>query len=330
MKPKDSIVMISVPLFQEVIPVDFSHEEAQFAGHESFALRYSWLSKGLQAFSKNPHLFHSDSAGLELGVGSDMVRAIYYWLRAARLINVGPKSTAAVTILGNMIFDETTGADPYLEDEGTLWLIHWLIASNSRLATTFFWFFNYYHKADFTALELSTALNDFAQDRILHSKRSTLATRQRAIQVLLRMYTQSRSNSQAPIEDALDSPVSSLGLINHSTGDRTYLSKSDSRMSLPNEIVGFAILQVMQSRGASSIPIEDLMFANLDSCAPGSVFRLTENDLVRIIEDLIKTMPGDFELRDSGGINQLYLLAEPSPLALLRKYYDRSNSEVAQ
>ena len=324
--------MINVPFFQEVNTVDFCHEDAQFAGHESFPLRYSWLSKGYQALSKNPHLFDSDSAALELGVGSSMVKSILYWLKAARLIHVGhkPKSTLAVTTLGNMIFEEATGADPYLEDEGTLWLIHWLIASNSRLATTYFWFFNYYHKADFTALELSTALNDFAQDRILHSKRSTPATRQRAIQVLLRMYTQSRSNSQAPIEDALDSPVSSLGLINHSTGDRTYLSKSDSRMSLPNEIVGFAILQVMQSRGASSIPIEDLMFANLDSCAPGSVFRLTENDLVRIIEDLIKTMPGDFELRDSGGINQLYLLAEPSPLALLRKYYDRSNSEVAQ
>jgi len=329
MKPKDSIVMISVPLFQEVIPVDFSHEEAQFAGHESFALRYSWLSKGFQAFSKNPHLFHSDSAGLELGVGSNMVRAIYYWLRAARLINVGPKSTAAVTILGNMIFDETTGADPYLEDEGTLWLIHWLIASNSRLATTFFWFFNYYHKADFTALELTTALNDFAQDKISQPKRSTPATRQKAVQVLLRMYTQSRSNLRAPIEDALDSPVSSLGLINHSSGDRSYLSKPTSRTSLPSEIVGFAILQVMHSLGASSIPIEDLMFASSDCCAPGSVFRLTENDLVRMIEDLNKSMPGNFELRDSGGINQLYLLVELDPLTLLRKYYDLPSSEMA-
>jgi hypothetical protein len=85
----------------------------------------------------------------------------------------------------------------------------------------------------------------------------------------------------------------------------------------------------MHSQGASSIPIEDLMLASLDSCAPGSVFRLTENDLVRIIEDLIKTMPGNFELRDSGGINQLYLLADINPLSILRKYYDLPISEVA-
>lgn len=321
--------MINIPLFQEVNPVDFCHEKAQFAGHYSFALRYSWLSKGYQAFIKNPHLFNSDSAGLELGVGSHMVLSIHYWLRAARLIHDEPKSTAAVTTLGNLIFDETTGADPYLEDEGTLWLIHWLIASNSRLATTYFWFFNFYHKSEFTALELSTALNDFAQDKISKTKRSTPATRQKAVQVLLRMYTQSRSSSRAPIEDALDSPVSSLGLINHSTGDRSYLSRPTSRMSLPSEIVGFAILQVMHSQGASSIPIEDLMLASIDSCAPGSIFRLTENDLVRIIEDLIKTMPENFELRDSGGINQLYLLADINPLALLRKYYDLPISEVA-
>ena len=313
--------MITKELFGDMASVSFNPEEAFFGGHESFALRYSWLSKGFQAFSKNCDIFQSDTAAMELGVGSNMVKSISFWLKAARLIRVESRTTPSVTDLGLLIFDRTTGADPYLEDEGTLWLIHWLIASNAKLATTYFWFFNYYHKPEFTALELGVALDDFVNDRVAQSQRSTIGTRQKAAQVMLRMYTQSRSSARAPIEDALDSPVSSLGLINHATGDRSYQSRLEDRRSLPPEIIGFAVLQLFDSLAVSSIPIEDLMFSQLGSCAPGSVFRLSENSLIRTIEELIIAIPNTLELRDSGGTNQLYLLRRLDPLDLLKNYY---------
>jgi hypothetical protein len=43
--------------------------KASFGRHETFALRYSWLTKGFQAFTKNPTVFSSDKTTIDLGVG---------------------------------------------------------------------------------------------------------------------------------------------------------------------------------------------------------------------------------------------------------------------
>jgi hypothetical protein len=58
-----------------------------FSRHETFALRYSWLTKGFQAFTKNPEIFSSDEATIDLGVGKNRVNAIKYWLRATSILN---------------------------------------------------------------------------------------------------------------------------------------------------------------------------------------------------------------------------------------------------
>jgi hypothetical protein len=42
--------------------------KASFGRHETFALRYSWLTKGFQTFTKNPAIFSSDEATIDLGV----------------------------------------------------------------------------------------------------------------------------------------------------------------------------------------------------------------------------------------------------------------------
>ena len=61
--------------------------KASFGRHETFALRYSWLTKGFQAFTKNPATFSSDEATIDLGVGKNRVNAIKYWLRATSMLD---------------------------------------------------------------------------------------------------------------------------------------------------------------------------------------------------------------------------------------------------
>ena len=39
----------------------FNPKKASFGRHETFALRYSWLTKGFQAFNKNRIFFHQMS-----------------------------------------------------------------------------------------------------------------------------------------------------------------------------------------------------------------------------------------------------------------------------
>ena len=47
----------------------FNSKKASFGRHETFALRYSWLTKGFQAFESNHAIFSSDESTIELGVG---------------------------------------------------------------------------------------------------------------------------------------------------------------------------------------------------------------------------------------------------------------------
>jgi len=295
----------------------FNSTKAAFGRHETFALRYSWLTKGYQEVSKNSSIFSSDEATVVLGVGKNMVNAIRYWLQAAQLIVPG-KSGFNTTPLGDDIFGKK-GFDRYLEDEATIWLVHWLIASNPELATGWYWFFNKFHKPEFTSQEAATALLDFAKQNI-QSKFSATTVKQ-DLAIVLRMYARSKGNTRTPIEEALDSPLSLLGLITQAPGGRTYYSRTLEREALPISIFGFAVAQLFEAMNVSELPIEDLMYAKSGYPAPGAVFRLTENAMITKLEKLIHQMPGIFEIRETAGIHQIYLLEKVDPMVFLQFHY---------
>lgn len=303
----------------------FNPKQTSFGRHETFSLRFSWLTKGYQAFKKMPEIFNADNATVELGVGKNMVASIRYWLRACQIIEA---DSSSITDIGESIFNEKSGFDPYLEDEATIWLLHWLLASNPRAATSWYWFFNKYHKPEFTSQELVTSLNDFVKDVIINGKKPSLATLKNDAQLIHRMYTQSKGNGRTPLEEALDSPLALLRLMSQSAGGRRYISRPEARSTLPLAILGFAVIQVMQSRDLKSIPIEDLMYSRGNFYAPGAVFRLTENDLITKLEKLVNYLPGILDIRDTAGIHQLFLIKECTPVEYLQAHY-KNTSEVA-
>jgi len=297
----------------------FLSDKVAFGRHETFALRYSWLSKGFHALKDKPTVFDDDDAVVDLGVGRNMVSAIRYWLRACQLIT--PQKPDEPESIGTLIFDYETGLDPYIEDEATIWLIHWLLATNSTMATSLFWFFNKFHKPEFTAEELQTALADFINNQVIEKKRPSASTVKKDALLLPRMYAQSKGNARRPLEEALDSPLSLLGLVTHSTGSRTYQFKPKARPSLPIGIFAFATSQLIQEYGVKSIPIEDLMYSKNNFAALGSVFRLTEADLITKLELMVSYMPGFFEIRETAGIHQLFQLKAVEPIMYIHKHY---------
>lgn len=297
----------------------FNPKKTSFGRHETFALRYGWLTKGYQAVDINDKVFTDDDATMILGVGKNMVASIRYWLIACQVLI---QDTLESTDTGYIIFDDTNGLDKYLEDEATIWLLHWLLATNPNNATSWYWFFNKFHKAEFTSLELTTALTDFVNDTIIEGKKPSANTLKNDAQLLHRMYTQSKVTARAPLEDSLDSPFSLLRLVSQSSDGRRYISRPEARESLPLVVFGYAVLQVMQARNIKSIPIEELMYSRDKYFAPGAVFRMTENGLMTKVEQLILAMPGFFEIRDTAGIHQLFLLKECCIKNFLRENYN--------
>src|SRR5262245_17334681 len=104
-------------------------EKPTFSGHESFQCRNLWLKKGFD-FVKSKKSFNSEDAVVHLGVGKNMVNSIRFWMRAFNLLTTDDK----LTEFAHKLLDDD-GYDPYIEDEGTLWLLHYQLLKKGFAST---------------------------------------------------------------------------------------------------------------------------------------------------------------------------------------------------
>jgi hypothetical protein len=303
----------------------FHRDQAAFGRHQTFAVRYGWLSKGFQALKRNPNILRSDEAIAELGVGKNMVESIGYWMRAFQLVE--PDSSKP-TEIGSKLFS-ARGYDPYLEDEATIWLLHWLLVTNPSQATSWYWFFNRFHKNEFSAEELVTALTDFVRDQIKDIKQPAASTLKSDATLIPRMYTQSKLHKHMPIEEALDSPLALLGLIRHTPRERIFVSAPANRHGLPASVIGFAVSQLFSARSSDVLPVDELMYGQSEFPAIGAVFRLTEQGLLAKLEELVRLLPGFYQLNETAGVHQLYQLQPVDPMMYLERHYALSTEGEA-
>lgn len=299
-------------------------QKVAFNRHESFHLRFGWLTKGFREIKKESDIFSKDYAIEALGVGKNMANSIRYWLKATKMVAHEPKGSHLVpSPLGENLLG-ANGWDPYLEDEGTIWLIHWLLATNPEEATSWYWFFNLFHKPEFTNQEAANALLDFVKENT--SKKIAQTSIKKDCAVLLRSYTQS-NESIKNIEEMLDSPLSLLRLISYSPATKRYQSLLVFRDDLPVLIFAYAVIEILHTRNVQEIPIEDLMYSDGIYPALGLVFRMTESDLLSKIEQLIDKFPDHFNLDETAGVHQLFYLNKLDPFDCLKLYYNFGETE---
>jgi hypothetical protein len=303
--------------------VKLDPKRTAFGRHETFPLRYAWLTKGFGAICDRTDIFSQpDRAMVRLGVGRNMVNAIQYWLQAARLVTFS-EGRAQPTDIGDMLMGEE--GDRFLEDETTLWLLHWLIASNAELATGFFWFFNRFALPRFQEADFRTGLADFvAQELPVERSQSTLKS---DTSTLLRMYALAHNPKQAPEEDHLDTPMAQLRLVEQLGKGGEYRSPRAVRPYLPPLALHFALAECFggAAQRHAAIPVRDLVYGNGQEAAPGAVFRLSEEGFMASLGHVLKHWPGQYELRETAGIHQIYQLRPGAdPLAILADHYRRA------
>lgn len=179
-------------------------------GHESFILRDGWLTKGLRAVANDARVFSNKSGADALGVGTNMAKAIRYWMKTAKLTEEPATKGVLLTNLGRMVLEE----DPYLEDIFTVWLIHCNIACNYEQATLWNLFFNEinltsaFTRDDLFKLEKELFIRSTGEDAEKISERSMRDD----CAAILAMYTAKGSQEDDP-EDKKISPFAELGLI---------------------------------------------------------------------------------------------------------------------
>lgn len=298
---------------------------ASFGRHESFPLRFGWITKGLREIASDPGVFGREDATIILGVGKNMVAAIKYWLLAAGLATSSGRDLIP-TKIAEVAFGED--GDPYLEDDATIWLLHWMLASTPGRATAIYWFFNHFHKPTFTSAEAAASLADFAKQEL--TVRTAATTLKRDAQLVLRMYTRTSGGTRLTLEDALDSPLAMLNL-QERLDARHWRSMPMDRPELPLNVLAFAVAQLFEHRArsaragrhdrANQLAMQNLMYSSQSHCAPGAVFRLTEEGLVQKLEALCEAFPETLGLSRTAGVFQLYKRGSLDAVSLLETHY---------
>jgi hypothetical protein len=292
-----------------------SKPRLSFAGHETFVFRSGWLTKAVEAVRADSEIFSREDAIVRLGVGKNMVRSIRHWALATGVLQEEPKSrgvTLSVSEFGQFLLGEQ-GRDRYLEDQSTLWLLHWQLLSNPARCTTWRWAFSALPSNEFTRATLQDALIDAANRT--GEKTPSESTVRRDVEVFVRTYVPSRFSSASVPEESLDCPLVELELLEESDGIVHFVR--GPKDSLSDEVFAFAVAAFWQSTATNS---ETLSFSDLSygMGAPGSAFKLDENSLVERLERLDSVTDGALVYGDTAGLKQLYRRDVRSPLEYLQ------------
>ena len=296
---------------------DEKNTKLTFSGHETFHCRHLWLKKGYE-FVKKGNKFSNEDAVLELGVGKNMVSGINFWMRAFGIID----KDGILTEFAKYILDDT-GKDPYLEDEATLWLLHYQLVTQN-IASTYSLIFNElrrerieFTKDNFIAFVLRKA----EELNISQINKNTVAT---DFEVLTKMYIRTDAQSKDK-EDTFSGLLTELNIIQEEkrkVDEKVtvfYSVPTDEKSLIPDEVLLFGILDKDEfDKSISLYSIEQ----GKDQI--GSVFAIGRTGLVNKIESITtnpKLKKFGIVFNDNAGIKELQFQKKPNKFEILNNYY---------
>jgi hypothetical protein len=251
-----------------------------FGRHETFHIRDGWLSKGVDAISKDPRSLHIVDAHHSLGVGTNMLKAIRYWVEAAGLA----ETTGKISTEREMHLTETgklvKNYDPYMDHDGTWWVVHAGLATNKALATTLHWLFNHGPSSRFRLEDLEQALTEYVS---VTSRPPFPNTIRRDLQCLVRTYVgREQKGRRAGDVDPIGCPLGALGLLRSSENQGEFQLSSAPRPTLDPHIFMAVLTQFIRGTdGNSQITTTEEVRWGLGS--PGRIFGMSNEAISEMI-----------------------------------------------
>jgi len=282
-----------------------------FSGHDSFQCRQLWLKKGYDYVQEGKN-FNDEDAVVQLGVGKNMVSSIRFWLKAFNIID----NKDIPTEFGKRLFDDENGYDPFLEDEASLWLLHYHLVKNGfssiysiifnefRKEKLFFnkeTFVNYVKRIGESNSDLNFNENTVAKDFI----------------VFANLYKNDPESKD--IEDSFSGILSEIELLK-TTGkgkEEQFYIENTERDNLPGAVVLFTILD--NPNYGNSISLNSLEF---DLNSPGSIFALNRSGLMNKISEIVSEFK-DITFTDQAGIKELQFKKKSDAFTILDTYYGK-------
>lgn len=287
----------------------------QFARHETFFFREGWLTKGLRFVAgENPKVFHDKNAIEQLGMGSNMVKSLRYWMQATGLTHDEGKKGQALSRFGQLIHSY----DPYLEEDLTLWLLHYQLVKHKAMATTWYWFFNEFSFREFDEEMLLQHLMEWASEAGVDMSESSL---KRDLDCLLATYLPRRGEAVSDPENNICCPLGELNLLEFVPDGRRRRFRLTQRnvKKIPIEAFWYVIKDQFQDDKQEGICYLDFETLLTGPGQIGKVFSLGLPELISALEDLQEA--GYLRVLKTAGLNQISLQRGDDTYAVAAEYY---------
>ena len=297
----------------------------QFSGHETFPLRYGWLKKVYDRVAAtedqpgNRVSCWGDDAIALFGVGKNMVASMRHWAKATGIISEPSTSSVRTTELGALLFGPK-GLDPYMEHPATLWLIHWQLAARKD-KTTWFWAFSHYPAVIFERDGLIKRLDRLTKER--HWSGPANTTIRNDVACFIRTYVARQPSGKTGHDDALESPLTELGLIKAIGKKDGFRFVRGPKSTLGDGIFAYALIDFWSLYAPNTATLSFEAIAHAPG-GPGRVFLLDENDVADRLATLENTTGGGFHWTETAGLKQVERSFEvngKAPLTWVRSDY---------
>lgn len=294
--------------------------QLQFAGHETFPLRYGWLKKSFDAVEQalsdpqkdSRSVFTEDRAIADFGVGKNMVTSIRHWSFACGILETYTEEKSSYaqvrpTRIAKLLFGDH--GDPYLERPASLWLLHWFLTSVPGRATTWYWAFNEFNEPTFSRDLLRSNLVRRCEDlrasnRLKHSRISE-STLKSDVLCFIRSYAIKPDARGGGEEDGLECPFTELSLLQPVNVGTAFQFRRGPKSSLPDEVFLFGLIAFWQQLWPSrrEFSVEAITH---EPGSPGRVFMLDEETVAERLSRLTELTNGAVAWDESTGMRQVY------------------------
>lgn len=292
----------------------------KFRAHETFFIRKGWINKGLRGVTQDGTIFISKEENPMdvLGIGSNMVKSLRYWLQAVGLTeepNHG-RRIQTLTDFGQLVYDH----DRYIEEIGTLELLHYKLATNLDLATAWYFFFNEFNMTEFTREDYIEAIQKWIA---MQEDGESVAVRSLAddFQCIMSTYLpryKTNPNRVSP-ENNIDCPLGELGLIDVLGRDKKNYKKAIPTADLLCPYTLLAIISE-QAKDREEISLNELLTAPMNI---GRVFNL---DAITMLDALYRIEKvGAIRINRTAGLDVIRIIEKRSFLDWVEKYYQEIN-----
>jgi hypothetical protein len=289
----------------------FLNKNLVLTGHDTFQCRSLWLKKGYD-YIKSNKTFKDNDAVVYLGVGKNMVSSIRFWMRSFDIIDENDK----LTEFGILLLDDD-GFDPFLEDEGSLWLLHYKLVTKSY-SSIYTLLFNEFRKEkiEFTKESFVKYINRKCSEfKIKEIKDNTILD---DFSVMTKMYLRSDSQNKDK-EDNYSGLLTELNLLKNigEKNDELFVIENSEKENIPYHILLYCMIESGGFESSINLNKLESDFNNI-----GSIFAINRNGLIKHI-DLITKNYKNIIYSDYAGIKELQIKKKLNPITVLEKYYGK-------